>query len=181
MKYIFLLIITFLVISCGDNIEKIEDITNLEGSADVEIVNMESILNSSKLMKARVTAPIAKSFATADEPYMEFPKGLKAVFFDEFFNTMSSLTANYAINYTLKQLWKATGNVYIENVQGGTLQTEELFVDEANKKIYSLKYVKVTDAYGTIVEGKGGFVSNFDFTEYEFKDVSGILEQKVDL
>jgi len=37
------------------------------------------------------------------------------------------------------------------------------------------------DKAGSIVEGKGGFVSNFEFSNYEFKDVSGILEQKIDL
>jgi len=177
----FLIFTIISIFSCSDNLEKMNEVENIDESPDVEIFNFQSIYNTDKLMKAKVTAPVARNFATSNEPYMEFPDGLKTVFYDEYLKEISSLTANYTIYYTTKKLWKATGNVYIENIQGGTLQTEELFVDEVNKKIYSVKYVKVTDADGTLVEGKGGFVSNFEFTEYEFKDVSGILEQEINL
>lgn len=168
------------VASCNNKIEKIDELGDLEGKPDVEIINMESIYNRNGKMKLKISAPVARNYTTAEEPCTEFPDGLKIIFFDEQFNEVSSLTSDYAIYYINKKLWKASGNVLIKNVQGGTLQTEEIFGDEANERIYSLKYVKVTDADGSIVEGKGGFVSNFGFTSYEFKDVSGIFEEEID-
>jgi len=179
-KYIFLILFSF-VCACGGNIEEIKHKADYENSPDIAVENLETIFNSSSRMQAKVKAPLMYNFARFTEPYMEFPKGLKICFYDQYFNITSSVTADYAIYYTKKKLWRASKNVRVTNTKGASLETDEIFGDEIAKKIYSLQYVKVVDSDSSVVEGKGGFVSNFDFTAYEFKDVSGILKQKVDL
>jgi LPS export ABC transporter protein LptC len=178
--FLFLFILIF-IFSCDNKIAKVNELGDLEGSPDVEVIKMESVFNTNSLMKIKISAPLAKNYGSINEPYTEFPKGIRFLIYDDQFAVISSMTADYAIYYINKKLWRAQGNVIIQNVQGGLLQTEELYRDDANEKIYSLKYVKVTDSDGSIVEGKGGFVSNFAFTNYEFKDVSGVFEEQIDL
>ncbi len=172
--------IAIVFIACGSSLEQIKPKEDYETAPDVSVENMESIFTSSAKMKAKIKTPLMHNYARLTQPYTEFPEGILIWFYDENMNIISSLTADYAVYYTKKKLWKASKNVYINNLQGGSLQTDEIFGDEVARKIYSLQYVKVIDRDSSIIEGKGGFVSNFEFTEYEFKNVSGILEQEID-
>jgi lipopolysaccharide assembly outer membrane protein LptD (OstA) len=110
---------------------------------------------------------------TTKKQYSLFPEGLNVKFFDRAGRLHSSLVADYAVYMDDKGFGKATGNVILTNINGSVLQTEELFIDEPNEKIYAVKSVNITDKDGFEITGKGGFESNLDFTVYRFKDVSG--------
>lgn len=181
MRKVVFIIISLVLISCEAKIEKINEFGDLEKNPDMELKNMETIFNTNSRLTYKITAPIARNYTTIEEPYSEFPEGLSFIFYDEYFNEVSSMVADYGIYYIKKELWKVTGNVFIQYSINGTVETEELYGDLANERIYTLKYVKVTDIDGSVVEGKGGFVSNFGLTNYEFKDVSGIFEQEIEL
>jgi len=173
-RMFFLIVSLFFLFSCSNNLEEIKPYQIKSDIPNVSVRNMHTIYNSSNRLQAEIFAPIANQYQT-DNPYMEFLEGIDMYFFDEKFDTTSSLTADYAIYYQKQKLWKATGNVVIIGQNGITMKTEEIYGNEKDEKIYSIKYVEVADPDGTIIRGKGGFESNFDFTKYKFKNVDGII------
>ena len=95
------------------------------------------------------------------------------MFFDKSKRLHSGLVADYGVYYDTENFAKAKGNVILTNVNGSVLRTEELFLDEKEEKIYSVKSVNIKDKDGFEITGKGGFESNLDFTVYRFTDVTG--------
>ncbi|MDB4286297.1 LPS export ABC transporter periplasmic protein LptC, partial [bacterium] len=90
----------------------------------------------------------------------------------EFFNARerpeSNVTSQNGIYWKDKKLARLTGNVILINKKGEKLESEELYWDEKNEKIYTKKYVRVQTA-DRIVTGDSGLVSNSTFTEWEVK------------
>ncbi len=171
---LFFIIILFFIFSCSNDLEEIKPFQLRDDIPNVSVKNLYTIYNSNSRMQAEIFAPIMNQYQT-DNPYMEFPEGVEMYFFDNNFDTTSSLTADYAVYYMKQQLWKATDNVIITGKNGSTMKTEEIYGNEKDEKIYSIKYVEVADPDGTIIRGKGGFESNFNFTNYKFKNVDGII------
>ncbi len=171
---LFFIISLFFIFSCSNNLEEIKPYQIKSDIPNVSVKNMHIIYNSSNRLQLEIFAPIANQYQT-DNPYMEFIEGVDMYFFDNNFDTTSSLTADYAIYYQKQELWKATGNVVIIGQNGIIMKTEEIYGNQKDEKIYSIKYVEVVDADGTIIRGKGGFESNFKFTNYKFKNVDGII------
>jgi LPS export ABC transporter protein LptC len=66
--------------------------------------------------------------------------------------------------------------VEVINKNGEKLETEKLIWDEANKKIYTDAFVKITTP-NQVISGKG-LESNQDFTKYEIKKITGIINIK---
>jgi LPS export ABC transporter protein LptC len=64
-------------------------------------------------------------------------------------------------------------NVEVVNAKGDKLNTEHLIWDEQKKKITSDAFVKITTAK-EIIMGKG-LEANQDFTQYEIKNIQGII------
>lgn len=58
------------------------------------------------------------------------------------------------------------------------LKTEQLFGDEKQQKIFSVKKVTIIEPDSTVIQGKKGFESNTSFTIYKFLDVNGIIQLK---
>ena len=170
----FIIICMFFIFSCSNKLEEIKPFQINDDIPNVSVKNMHTIYNSSSRLQAEIFAPIANQYQK-ENPYMEFIEGVDMFFFDDNFDTTSSLTADYAIYYQKQKLWKATGNVIITGKNGNTMKTEEIYGNEIDEKIYSIKYVEVADSDGTVIRGKGGFESNFKFTEYKFKNVDGII------
>jgi len=123
-------------------------------------------------MKGKLQAPLMQQFDGIVEAYFDFPKGISILLFKE--NKIeTSLRANRAIYYQKKKTWEAIGDVVISNINGDVLQTQKLYGDETQKKIFTDQFVKITKADGTVIKGGKGFESNTEFTIYQFVDVSG--------
>ena len=172
MKW-FVVLILF-INSCSPDLSKIkppEDISNL---AQITVRNLKAHYKIDSKLRIEIVAPLMYKYTISDNK-VEFPNGVDIKFYDENFNITTSLTCKNAINYPAKNLWKFSDNVVLKSITGGELKTQELFFDQKNKKIYSVKFVEVTDADGTIIRGKGGFEANYNFSVYEFKNVDGMI------
>ena len=110
---------------------------------------------------------------TADNPYLEMPKGLKVIFYDALLQVKSRLTADYGIRYEHEQKMEARKNVVVVNEKGEQLNTEHLIWDERREKLLSDEFVKITRKdeiiYGT------GFEANQDFTRYKIFNIKGTI------
>jgi len=174
MKWFFVYFFIILLASCKTDLSKVPQLDAMEQLPQLSVTNFTAYYKISSSLKAEAKAPVMNKY-TIQKNYTEFPFGVEVKFYDEGFIVNTSLNCSYAINYTNQELWRFSDDVVVESTKGGTLKTQELYFDQKKQMIYSVKYVEVTDPNGTIIRGKGGFESNYDFTIYEFKNVDGIM------
>jgi LPS export ABC transporter protein LptC len=128
--------------------------------------NVDVVYSDSASLRMHLKTPFMQRFSVrVKEPYMEMPKGLFVEFYDDSGKVKNRLKANYAIKYETRRLMEVKYKVEVTNVYGEKLETEQLVWDEANKKIRSEKFVKITTKK-EILMGEG-MEANEDFTEYE--------------
>jgi len=175
MKKLTLFLTALILGGCSTKMESLNNYTVDETFANLSVINLDTKYFSRHSLQTRVTAPVADHYETVEQPYMEFPKGVNVVFYDEKLKEKSRLKADYAVYYQKKKLWEARKNVVIYNEDGAHLLTEQLFGDENRKKIFSVKKVTVVDADSTVIVGKQGFESDMAFKNYKFLDVNGIV------
>jgi len=174
------LLILVLFSSCSNDLEKVKALTEVENYADVTVHNLNTLYSANALVKVELQAKLAEKYITRDEPFTDFQEGIYVNFYDDSLKSESKLTADYAIYYDKTKLGKAEKNVRLTNQNGSVLKTEQLFIDEKDNKIYSIKPVNITDKDGSTINSKGGFKSNLAFTVYQFTKVDGEIIQKID-
>jgi len=173
--FLQIIIVIFGLNSCKSNLEEIKALGQEENIPDISITELETTYSTNAIISSKINAPLVNKYSKVTEPYFEFPKGVIILFYDKNKKEESSLKADYAIYFDRKMLGKAEKNVIITNNNGSTLKTEQLYLDDKNKKIYSEKPVTITDSTGSVIHGQGGFISNMSFTVYSFTDVTGII------
>lgn len=112
------------------------------------------------------------------EPFTVLPKGVYVTFFDEQENISATMKANYGVRYDRSKRMEAKYAVEVVNRDGVKLETEKLVWDEYARKIHTDAFVKITTDK-EIIMGEG-MESNQDFTKYELKKVTGIIQLKND-
>ena len=161
--------------SCTTKMQSLDNYNIDETFADMSTKDLHTKYYSQHRLQTTIDAPVLDQFSSVKQPYWEFPKGVKVVFYDDQLKAQSSLTSGYAVYYTKKKLWEARNNVEIVNESGTKLNTEQIFGDENGKKVFSVKKVTVTDPDGTVIVGKQGFESDMAFKNYKFLDVNGVV------
>ncbi|MBN2520023.1 MAG: LPS export ABC transporter periplasmic protein LptC [Bacteroidales bacterium] len=175
LKNISLLILeALLLLSCENDIEVINTITATSDVPKQTADSIEIIYSDSAIIQLKIFASKLEYYQKEeDNSYIEFPKGILVYFYRYDQTIRSKLTANYAIYYEPKKLWEARNNVVAINEDGEILNTELLFWDEEKEIIYTNKFAKVKDQNSEI-QGEG-FESDQNFTNWEFKKVTGII------
>jgi len=178
-RCIILLVLTFtLLIACSDTLPIKKGIISKDDLPSVSIKNLKTSYTEQGRIKAKIQAELLQKFEGIVEPYWDFPKGINVLQFNKDGIIEASLSANRFIYYQSKETWEAIGNVVFSNIKGEILQTEKLYGDQKEKKIFTDQFVKITRADGTIIKGEKGFESNTEFTVYQFIDVSGKITFK---
>ncbi|MDR0367935.1 MAG: LPS export ABC transporter periplasmic protein LptC, partial [Bacteroidales bacterium] len=91
---------------------------------------------------------------TSPENYMEFPKGVKIITYNENNEKDMSLTSDYAIDYQDRKFMEAKYNVVITNFSTGEIiETEHLIWDVDKQLIYSNTQIRQTKADGSVYIG----------------------------
>jgi LPS export ABC transporter protein LptC len=162
-------------ISCKNDIETINALNNEIKLPDQSAFNIEITYTDSGKIQGKIFAPEVNKYDRGEEPYAEFPKGMKVILYDSLERPYAYIKANYAIFYVKKDLWEARNQVVAENqVNHDKLETEQMFWDRKEGKIYSEKFTRLTNADG-ISYGEGGFESRQDMTKWKLKGSSGTL------
>lgn len=170
-RIVLILMGTILLVTCKTDIEMINLLTEREQVTSVVAKNIEILYTENGKPKVRIIAPETKYFQFAEEPYNEFPKGIIVYKYNDSLKIESMLTANYAIYFENKKLWNAKYDVVAQNSKGQILNTEQLFWDEKEKRIYSDDMVKITSE-DDIIFGEG-FDSDENFDDLEIRKISG--------
>lgn len=125
------------------------------------------------------TTPLMEEYGLAREPYREFRKGVNIVTYkdDSLSSVDATLTSNYAIYYTNRELWEARGNVVAETAGGRTLYTQQLFWNAKTKRIYSNVDSKIVQSDG-VFYGEG-LESDDALRDWRFRRMTGRMEVEV--
>lgn len=175
-----LFIISLLLLSaysCEYDVEKINTISAVDTMPVESAKDIEIIYSEHGIPRAILTSPVYNKYE-GDKPYMEFPDGIKVIFFDSLNNKKSQLTANYAISDENSQIMEAKNNVVVFNYKKNEkINTEHLIWDQKKQLIYSDVFVKITTK-DEIIYGKEGFESDQNMEKWIIKKTSA--EFKID-
>jgi len=166
--------IIMLFVSCEhSSIEKVNAITSELNAPSVSVSNTEIIYSKNARIEARIQSKQINRYIDVEEPYTEFPEGLYVEFYDSLQKVSSFIKANYCIYDETERLWTAENDVVSVSDEGDTLNTEFLIWDEQKEKIYSDRYVRITNKDG-IIHGKG-FEADQNLTNWTIKQTSGTI------
>lgn len=168
---LFLLSICWMLVSCENDIKKINLYSKNEDLPSLTAEGFEMIISDSTIIRSKLQTPELIRHEAEKEPYTEFPKGIHIMQYDAKMNVISNITAQYAKYFEADERWEAKNNVVAVNQKGDTLKTEYLVWDQRKKKIYSNQFVKIIQkdqTYSGI-----GFESNQDFSSYKIKNLKG--------
>lgn len=172
------LLLVFLVIaslvSCRNDYDIIQALASEVTLPHVTGFDIELAYTDSGRLKGKIYAPEVYQFVEVDEPYYEFPKGMTAVIFDSAGGSYN-IHANYGIFLYQRQLWEGRNEVVINNERTGEkIETEQIYWDQKEKRIYSDKYTKITKKEGVFI-GENGFEADDAFQTTRMFGYSGTM------
>jgi LPS export ABC transporter protein LptC len=164
--------------ACENDINTINSLSMVDSLPLEYFRDIEVTYSDSGKVKAYLESPLMVRIED-DEPYMEFPEGFKAIFYDSVLNPESEITANYGISYENTKIMEARNNVIVKNMEKGErLDTEHLIWDRKKGIFYSDVFVKITRA-DEVLYGDG-LTSDQSFDRYTIKNPTGEFELNPD-
>ena len=181
LKSIAGFLLAMLFVSCtGENLDKIKAFEEEEVLPDIIVDDLNTLYTNNGKRKGDMKAEKVFIFRDPEDPHYEFPDGMMVKMYDGKGDFESVVSANYAKYFEKERMWEAQYNVKAVNAKGDTLETEHVFIYEKEERIFSDVQVQITSKDGMRIVGKNGFNSNIDFTDYKFKDVTGVFNVRVD-
>ncbi len=174
--FIFFLLMSFT--ACENDIAVVNSITfTSQKQLPIESgKNVEIMYSDSAKVRAKLNAPQLDRYV-GQKAYMELPKGMEIIFYNEQKKQQTKLTADYGIGFDSgngMERMEAKRNVVVINEKGDKLNTEHLIWDAVTKKIYTDAFVKITTK-DEVLYGDG-LEANQDFSEYEIKNPKGNIK-----
>jgi LPS export ABC transporter protein LptC len=155
--------------ACSNNIDELNAITKKYDITKDVGEGIKIIYSDSAEVKLIIEAPILERYNDVAEPKDVFPKGILISFLNDSKVPTSWLKADYAVRNPRTQTMTAKGNVVFYNIENDRLQSSELIWDEANKKIYTEKFIRITQpSKGDTIYGMG-FQTDPQFKIIEIK------------
>lgn len=167
-----------MLFSCENDISRVRELTNAADLPAVHAEGITTIYSDSSVVRLQIKAPELMEYTETEErtPYIEFPQGLQATFFNQAREIESTMEADYAIYDKKEKIFKARYNVVVKNfAENQELYAEYLLWDEAKEEISSDKFVKIITEDG-ITYGENGFISDQNFTNFRIFKSKGTLE-----
>lgn len=140
----------------------------------METENVVTLLSDSARLKIRLTAPVEQVFENSDRLY---PKSATVTFYDKTGKLIiNTLVAKWVKFDNAKQLYIMRGAVKVANVpQQQTLNTEELFYNQSQRRIYTDSAMFVRVQTPTEVLTGNGLTANQDFSRYGIHQPKGVF------
>ena len=161
-------------LSCSQETKDIVEVAfDPEHTYTMKATEVSSLISDSGVTRYRLNAKEWFVYSKATDPYWYFPEGVYVEKFDTLFRTEASIKADTAYYFDAKGLWQLVGNVEIKSLQGEYFETEELFWNQKEEKIYSDKYMRI-EQEDKVITGVG-FESNQNMTQYKIFNSQGIF------
>ena len=150
-----------------------EAISERDSLPSMKSLGVTTLVSDSGITRYKIITEEWSVFDKKDPPYGAFEKGVYLEKFDTLFNIDASIEADTAYYYEKKKLWELRSNVHIRSQQGDKFDTELLFWDEKEQKVYSDKYIRIEQEDKTITGY--GFESNQELTDYTIRNTEGVF------
>ena len=170
------LYVTALLIFAGckaPDTSKIETFTNRAEMPVAKYKDVRSMLSDSGRLVYRIQAPVLNVYDKAERPYWDFPEGGT---FDKLTDSLTienHIECKKAIYYDKEELWELRNQVKATNSKGEVFETELLYVDQKDDRVYTERFVKITSQNSWMTGYE--FESNQKMTEYSFRRLEGIF------
>lgn len=153
------------ILSCRDKNENLVSFDYDPETVPTMVTDtVTTLISDSGITRYKLKADIWKVFDKSREPHWFFPEGIYLERFTPDFHIEATVRADTAWYYNDTELWKLKKNVHVENMKGEIFDSEELYWDQKEKRVYSDKYIEIKRG---VTEIKGyGFESNQAMTEY---------------
>lgn len=162
------------MLSCGGEPQDVVEVTfDPERTYTMRTTDVSSLISDSGITRYRIEAKEWLIYGKAADPHWYFPEGFYLAKFDTLFRTEASVRADTAYYYDKRGLWQLIGHVDVESLQGERFQTEELFWNQKEERVYSDKYIRIEQA-DKVITGIG-FESNQTMTQYKIFNSQGIF------
>ncbi len=120
-------------------------------------------------------AQLMERYTTKADNLLFMKKGLEIYFYGESGQLKTTIKSNWAKRYEKSRKTELHGNVIVTNDKGESMNTDEIYWDQFQRKIYTSKFVTITTPT-EILTGEG-LEANDDFSSYEIKNPKGIIKR----
>jgi len=141
---LFKINIIVLISSCDRKIDVIP-VSDVQTLPSVTVKDLNSILTDSGKIELTMSAPLMEQYDNKEEPFYEFRSGIRVIFFDGKKDPTASVTAKYAKYTDTESLWELRDSVIVVDDKKVMLETELLFWNQATDRIYTDRFVKITN------------------------------------
>jgi len=172
LKVIPVMLMAGILFSCKNKIEEIRALTDVQNLPVQTTTDVEYFYSEIGVLKNKLTASQLDRY-TGDDSRVEASGGFKMEFYDSLERKEAELSANRGVFIESQGLMTAQENVVFFNVNGDSLQTEELIWQQDSAMIYTDKFCKISTQDGVIYSQ--GLESNESFTNYSLKNITGDL------
>lgn len=171
--WVVVMLLLFTPSCSNENKDVVEVSFDPEQTYTMKATEVSSLISDSGITRYRLNAKEWLVYGKAAEPFWYFPEGIYVEKFDTLFQSEASIKADTAYFFDKKGLWRLIGNVEIASLQGERFETEELFWNQKDEKVYSDKYIRIEQS-DKIITGIG-FESNQNMTQYKIFNSQGIF------
>ncbi|MEQ9402017.1 MAG: LPS export ABC transporter periplasmic protein LptC [Cyclobacteriaceae bacterium] len=167
-RFLFVLLYSCIIAFSCSNRKDLIDQKLYEGPLS-SLDSISTLLSDSAEVVMRLTAARQNDFESGDT---EWPQGFKLEIFGRNKNPETIFTANYVYYTKEEDLYRAEGNVEVENLKSGDkLNTEELFWNPTEEEFHTEKFVTIKS--DDEVHTGEGMKGNQDFTNYQILKPTG--------
>ena len=149
--------VAFVVYSCKGKLKEAEEL-DLKEAPVQSVDNMFIVHTENGKIQMRAEAPVMDRYERDTLSFELFPNGFFVFGYDEEENLETQIVADKARHLKYKdgrESWEAFGNVVVKNlVKQEVMETDTLYWDQKNEKIYTHCYVRMYSPSG-FMQGYG--------------------------
>jgi LPS export ABC transporter protein LptC len=157
------------MLSCANDLSEVDKMFDKSALMTETAKNVELFYSDSSIVKVKVIGETLVRHINKEEPLDEFPDGVFVEFYDDFGRVSSWMSANYAIRFEKSGIIIAERQVELYNKQNEKLETNELIWNDSFQKLYTEKFVQITQPLKQDTIQGFGFEANEDFSHFKIK------------
>lgn len=154
ITYIVTVFAVTMFFSCESNFKEVQKLNNKKFIPTGQADTINLVYTDSGRVKAILISPKMIDYGSVENPYTEFPKGIRVTLYDDN-NNKNYVDADYAVSYKRTSLIDLQGNVKITTFDNKILETSQLYFDQKNEWFFTEKHFKYLDGKGGFLQGPG--------------------------